>query len=294
MAKERLVLCAGLLLALALGLVTAADDEDQMPGPHVPPGQSPVLMEPLWMNRLELAYTRADMQEIGRLVNEMKMKRAQPAMKGESTPRPAPARTPARPAPVEARQRLTSVPLGKTEAEKKILAVLDMMDKNRRGMMNVPEADGRLLRLLVAAVDAKNVVEIGTSNGYSAIWMCLALRNTGGKLTTFELNADRAALAKVNFELAQVDDLVTLIEGDAHQTVKELKGPIDVVFLDADKEGYIDYLNKLQPLVRPGGLILAHNMTPRMADPRYVRAITENPDLETLFINGMGVTLKKR
>ncbi len=292
MANNTLVLCAGLLLALTAGLVIAADDANQAPLPQMPPGQSPVLMDPLWMDRLEQAYARRDMVEIGRLVTEMRMKRAQAVMKGESSARLTPA-PPATPAPAEA--ALTSAPLGKDEAEKKILAVLEIMDKSqRRGMMNVPEEDGRLLRLLVSAVDAKDVVEIGTSNGYSAIWMCNALRNTGGKLTTFELNPDRAALARTNFELAGVSALVTLVEGDAHEKVRDLNEPIDVLFIDADKEGYIDYFDKLQPLVRPGGLILAHNMTPQMADPRYVKAITENPDLETLFVNGMGLTLKKQ
>ena len=71
---------------------------------------------------------------------------------------------------------ITSEPLAKDAAEKKILAVLDDMDKNqRRGMMNVPKPDGRLLRLLVETTNAKQVVEIGTSNGYSGIWMALAL-----------------------------------------------------------------------------------------------------------------------
>ena len=86
--------------------------------------------------------------------------------------------------------------------------------------------------------------------------------------------------------------------GDAHETVKQHKDPIDVLFLDADKEGYIDYLEKLLPLVRPGGLIIAHNMNTRMADPKYVKAVTTNPDLETLILlkegAGIGVTMKKR
>jgi caffeoyl-CoA O-methyltransferase len=87
-------------------------------------------------------------------------------------------------------------------------------------------------------------------------------------------------------------------EKSAHQTVKQHKDPIDVLFLDADKEGYVDYLEQLLPLVRPGGLIIAHNMSPQMADPRYVKAITTNPALETAFLymeyGGVGVTLKKR
>ena len=193
---------------------------------------------------------------------------------------------------------IESSPLPKTDAEKKILGVLDDMDKNqRRGMMNVPIADGRLLRLLTEIIGAKHVVEIGTSNGYSGIWLCLALQKTGGKLTTHEINAERAALARENFKRAGVDKLVTLVEGDAHETVTKIKEPIDILFLDADKEGYIDYLNKLLPLVRPGGLVAAHNINPRQGDPQYIEAITTNPDLETIFYTqggGVSVTLKKR
>ena len=187
----------------------------------------------------------------------------------------------------------------KDEAEKKILDVLgDMYKSQRRGMQNVPMEDGRLLRVLTEMSGAKHVVEIGTSNGYSAIWFCLALRKTGGKLTTFEIDERRAKLARENFQRAGVEDRVTLVMGNAHETVKKLKEPIDILFLDADKEGYLDYLEKLLPLVRPGGLIVAHNINPGQADPRYVKAITTNPDLETILVNiysaGVGVTMKKR
>jgi predicted O-methyltransferase YrrM len=75
-------------------------------------------------------------------------------------------------------------------------------------------------------------------------------------------------------------------------------GPVDLVFLDADKTGSIKYLEKLLLLIRPGGLIVAHNMNEQHADPSYVQAITTNPDLESVFRNletsGIGVTLKKR
>jgi caffeoyl-CoA O-methyltransferase len=189
-------------------------------------------------------------------------------------------------------------PMPANKEEKKILSVLDDMDRNqRRGMMNVPIEDGRLLRLLTEAVNAKHAVEIGTSNGYSGIWLCLALQATGGKLTTYEIDAYRASLARENFKRAGVDNIVTLIEGDAHKEVTKLKEPIDVLFIDADKEGYIDYLNKLSPLVRPGGLILTHNVDMRGQLQDYVEAITSKPDLETVFYQqgrGMSVTLKKR
>ncbi|HUV65230.1 MAG TPA: O-methyltransferase, partial [Sedimentisphaerales bacterium] len=161
-----------------------------------------------------------------------------------------------------------------------------------RAMMNVPREDGRLLRLLTESINAKNVVEIGTSNGYSGIWFCLALRTTGGKLTTHDIDEGRASLARENFKRAGVDKLITLVMGDAHETVKNIKEPIDVLFIDADKEGYTDYLEKLLPLVRPGGLILSHNIESTGRD--FVDAITKNPSLETVQAQGVTVTLKKR
>jgi len=191
-------------------------------------------------------------------------------------------------------------PTAKCATEKKILAVLDdLYQHQRRGMMNVPPDDGRFLRAIVEATDAKHVVEIGTSNGYSGIWICLGLLTTGGKLTTHDIDEGRAALARQNFKRAGVEHLVTLVMGDAHKTVARLEGPIDIVFLDADKAGYIDYLNKLLPKVRPGGLILAHNTTSLSDSMRdYLKAITTRPDLETIFLTttsaGMSLTVKKR
>jgi len=188
-------------------------------------------------------------------------------------------------------------PLAKDDAERRILATLEAMRQGSR-FANVSTSDGRLLRLLAEATGAKRVVEIGTSTGESAVWLALALRTTGGHLFTHEIDPGRARIAAENFKKAGVDDLVTIVPGDAHETVKKYKQPIDVLFLDADKQGYIDYLEKLLPLIRPGGLIVAHNMSPRMADPDYLQAITNNPELETAFLlmegAGVGVTLKKR
>jgi len=185
-------------------------------------------------------------------------------------------------------------PLAKTESEKRILATINDAVAAGELYANVPVADGRMLRLLTEAVNAKSVVEIGTSTGISGMWFCMALESTGGTLTTFELDPHRAALARAHFKKAGVDRLATVVEGDAHVNITKLKGPVDVVFIDAEKDGYIDYLNKMLPLVRPGGLILAHNMD---MTPDYVKAATSNPDLETVFYtagNQLGVTLKKR
>lgn len=188
--------------------------------------------------------------------------------------------------------------LPKNDIEKRILEVIERVGREQRaGNMIVPEEDGRLLRAWTEATGAKSVVEIGTSVGYSGLWFCLALKGTGGKLTTFDIDERRSAMAKANFEAAGVADIVTMVLGDAHETVKQLKDPIDVLFLDSDKSGYLDYLQKLLPLVRPGGIVIAHNMTPNMADPRFVKAITTNPELETVFLHmdgsGVSVSVKK-
>ncbi len=192
---------------------------------------------------------------------------------------------------------IESPSLGKSKAEQRVLDVLKDMEGQRRGHMNVPTEDGRLLRLLAATSGARHVVEIGTSNGYSSLWFCLALRDTGGRLTTLEIDEGRAAEARGNFKRAGVEDLITLVMGDAHETVKDLKGPIDIVFIDADKPGYPDYLEKVLPKVRPGGLIIGHNMRSPAPSPEYIKAVTSNPELETLFLNmhaaGIGVSLKK-
>jgi len=272
------------------------------PGPGMQPGQDMRGGMQTFLNDLEAAYKANDREKMGQLIADMKQRSERmrggmggPGMGGPGMGGPGGGR-PGSGAPGGGDQSFfQSSPTSKNEAEKKILAVLDDMDRNQRGgMMNVPIEDGRLLRMLTEAVGAKHVVEIGTSNGYSGIWLSLALQKTGGKLTTHEINAERAALARENFKKAGVDASVTLVEGDAHENVTKLKEPIDVVFIDADKEGYTDYLNKLLPLVRPGGVILAHNISPRMADPKYIEAITTNPDLESMLHGQMSVTLKKR
>ena len=188
--------------------------------------------------------------------------------------------------------QLQKDPVPKDDNEKKILGILDEILKTQR-YRNVPPQDGRFLRMVTEAMNAKNVVEIGTSTGYSGIWFGLALKKTGGKLTTYEIDADRAATARANFKRAGMEELITLVEGDAHEEVKKLKGTVDLIFLDADKEGYVDYLSKLLPLMRPGGLIVAHNINPRMADPDFMKAITTDPTLETVVRGGMSISLKK-
>jgi caffeoyl-CoA O-methyltransferase len=185
-------------------------------------------------------------------------------------------------------------PISASPAEKKVLDTINDIVRSADLYANVPAADGRLLRILTEAANAKHVVEIGTSTGISGLWFCLALTKTGGKLTTFEVDRTRALAARKHFREAGVDAHVTVVEGDAHQNVTKIRDPIDVLFIDADKDGYLDYLTKLLPLVRPGGLILAHNTD---MVPDYMKAVTSRADLETIVYTsggGLAVTLRKR
>jgi predicted O-methyltransferase YrrM len=187
--------------------------------------------------------------------------------------------------------------LPKDDGEKRILEAIAEARKGQR-YANVSDADGRLMRQLVEAVNAKRVVELGTSTGESGLYFSLALRKTGGKLYTYDIDPGRVEVAKANFKKAGVEDLIVITLGDAHETAPKNTEPIDVLFIDAEKPGYDAYLRELLPLVRPGGLILAHNMRNPAPNPKYVEAVTTDPDLDTSFLlmdgAGLGVTLKKR
>jgi predicted O-methyltransferase YrrM len=203
---------------------------------------------------------------------------------------------PVSPAAAQRMRTLEGAPLGRSPDEKRVLAVLEDIHRNQR-YLSVPEEDGRLLRILAESIHAKHVVEVGTSTGYSGLWLLLALARTGGRLTTYEIDRGRHETARRSFERAGLAGQVTLVLGDAHVEITRLKDPVDLVFLDADKDGYPDYLEKLAPRVRAGGLIVAHNMASPSPDPRYIEAVTANPAYDTVFLNmhaaGVGVTLKK-
>lgn len=188
-------------------------------------------------------------------------------------------------------------PLPLDDGEKRILAALEQARHGER-YANVSTADGRLLRQLTESLGARRVVELGTSTGESGLWFAMALRKTGGKLYTHDIDPGRIAVARENFKRAGVDDIIVITEGDAHQTAVKNTDPIDILFIDAEKEGYDAYLKELLPYVRPGGLIIAHNMRRPAPNPRYIEAITTNPALDTSFVlmdgAGVGITLKKR
>jgi predicted O-methyltransferase YrrM len=166
--------------------------------------------------------------------------------------------------------------------------------------MNISPEEGEYLRTLAVKLGAKRVLEIGTSNGYSGIWLGLALRETGGKLVTLEIDRGRYTLAQNNFKATGMDALVDSRLADALVETAKLEGPFDLVFIDAWKPDYIKYLKMVLPLVRPGGAITAHNVTSHPRDMQdFLQEIHTNPQLKTEIANvgarpqGISVSFKK-
>ncbi len=133
------------------------------------------------------------------------------------------------------------------------------------GGMNVPEADGKALYDLIVRNNFKHALEIGTSNGYSGMWIAWALSKTGGKLITVEIDPGRYREALGYFARAGLDRYIDARLGDAHEAVPALEGPFDFVFCDADKEWYARYLEAVLPKLSVGGVFAAHNVSERPA-----------------------------
>lgn len=183
-----------------------------------------------------------------------------------------------------------------TPAIQKVLEAIRTADK---GQLAVSEEDGRFLRVLIASTGAKRVLEIGAASGYSAIWMGLGLRQTGGHLTTIEYDAARAKEAADNIRRAGLDDRVTVIAGDAFKEIPKLQGRFDLVFLDAWKPDYKKFFDMVFPRVTPGGLFLAHNVINKKSEMGdFLEAIEALPNGYTTTVSpgheGISMTYKRR
>jgi len=162
--------------------------------------------------------------------------------------------------------------------------------------MNVPAADGRVLRDIIVERRFTRALEVGTSTGHSAIWMALGLSRTGGRLVTIEIDEGRHGEAVRNFREAGVSEYVDARLADAHQLVPSLPGPFDFAFLDADKDWNVRYLRAILPKLAPGGCVAVHNISRRYRrgwDADYVAEVERTPGLETTFV-GTSIALSCR
>ncbi len=135
---------------------------------------------------------------------------------------------------------------------------LDGTSRAQRLRQVVPET-GRFIALLAASSPQGAWLEIGTSGGYSTLWLSLAAEAVGRRVTTFEIQSAKAHLARETFRLAKVEPLVELVEGDARELIPHYE-PIAFCFLDAEKEDYHEFYELVVPRLAPGGLLAADNV----------------------------------
>jgi caffeoyl-CoA O-methyltransferase len=178
-----------------------------------------------------------------------------------------------------------------------LTALLQEIRAADKDALAVSEEDGRFLRLMVAANGATYALEIGGASGYSAIWIGLGLRQTGGNLTTIEYDEERAKQAAANIRRAGLADIVTVVRGDAFAEIPKVQGPFDFVFLDAWKRDYKRFFDLVFPRLTPHGLFLAHNVVNKQNEMRdFLAAIQGNPTAFSSIVSpsgeGMSVTLK--
>ena len=150
--------------------------------------------------------------------------------------------------------------------------------------MNTPCRDGRFLHDLVIRNGYRKGLEIGTFTGYSALWMGLAFKQTGGQLVTIEYEAASGEEARGNIRLARLESVVDARIADAFAEIPKITGEFDFVFIDADKPGYVKFLDLVRGRVVTGGTIVAHNVTNYARDMRdFLSAIQNDSGLETSF-----------
>jgi len=131
---------------------------------------------------------------------------------------------------------------------------------------------GQLLLTLALAVDARRIVEVGTSSGYSTLWLALAAQRNGGRVTTFEIDPAKVALATSTFSEAGVAGVIDLRAEDAAVGLAAVAGAADLVFIDAEKRDYEAYLDLAVAALRTGGLLIADNLTSHASELAGFRA----------------------
>ena len=186
------------------------------------------------------------------------------------------------------------------------------LEKSRRAdvphddrMLAITKETGELLNMILRLKNAKNMLEVGMSTGYSTIWCAEAISMQSGKIITIEQNPSKIKRAKENFQKAGVLDTITIKEGLAMQVLTELslqqryKNFFDFVLIDADKENVIEYFDLILPMVSAGGVIVTDNMLYpekfRQDMKKFSDYLRQNPKLRTITSpigNGEEITIK--
>jgi predicted O-methyltransferase YrrM len=185
---------------------------------------------------------------------------------------------------------LAAAVLGSAQNRDEILqrrqSLMKRIEETSPDKMNVPPTDGKFLMIMAESSRPRNVLEIGSAYGYSALWIGQALERTGGHLWTIEIDAGRARQCRENIREAGLEKVVTCIEGDAFDVIPTLDQSFDMVFLDAWKEEYHSFFKTFFPKVKEGGVILAHNAIRSADDMKpYLDLVNNHPELDTVTVS---------
>lgn len=180
------------------------------------------------------------------------------------------------------------------------LETIDARDRvdgtpHHQRLRQIPPETGKFLALLTASAPPGSILEIGASAGYSTMWLALACRAAGRRLTTFELLPEKAALARATFRQADVEPLITLVEGDARTYLPDYD-PIAVCFLDTEKSIYSECYELVVPRLAPGGWLLADNaINHRHALEEFIQRAETDPRVDALVVPvGSGVLVCRK
>ena len=166
--------------------------------------------------------------------------------------------------------------------------IMTELEKTQKEFWNISRETGVMLNMFIKMMNAKNAIEIGTSNGYSGLWLSKALKQTGGHLTTIEFYEKRQSVAIENFKTCGVDDIITPIQGSAIMILENLPKDtkFDFVFIDANKREYIKYFNILRPHLTEKCLITADNITSHAEKVQdFVDAINNDDEFQYQILN---------
>jgi predicted O-methyltransferase YrrM len=182
----------------------------------------------------------------------------------------------------------------------RILAVIDQIDpyrKTRDDAWQIPRAEGELLYHIALSTNAKTIVEVGTSYGFSALFWGAALAQTRGRLHTIDLAQKKFDASRQAFITAGLEHVITNHLGDAKEILPSIAGPIDIAFIDADKPACRTYFDILWPKMRPGGMILTDNAVTHRAElaefVKHLRGLADASSVEVAVGNGIEWTIKR-
>jgi len=175
---------------------------------------------------------------------------------------------------------------------------LDHLAKSRDDAWQIPREEGEMLCQIALAHNAKTIVEVGTSYGFSGLFWAGALRITGGRLHTIDRDPKKFNSSRETFARANVAEVVNNYLGDAQTVLPTMPSPIDIAFIDADKPNCLAYFNILWPKISPGGCIITDNAATHRAEladyVKYVRSLADAISAEINVGNGIEWTIKKR